>query len=501
MGIFAKSDAKRENLVSTTITSPAGAARGAAVSLVAQVFRFIIQMVGLALLSRLLEPSAFGLLAMILAVVGLATVLGDFGLSLAAVQAPTLSQAQKSALFWVNALIGVLAGVCVFCLSGPLAIFYERPELTALTQLLALVFLLNALSAQFRVELTRRLDFVGLAWSDALGPLGGLTIGVGMALAGFGVWALAWQQIAGAGFTLAVLVVRARWVPGSLLPMPNLRNFLAFGVATTSTQVLNYASVNIASVAVGKVLGASTLGIYSRAFQIFMLPLQQMAAPLTRVALPILSRLVGDERYSAYVCRAQLLMSYSLVPALLAMALVAEPVVRLVLGPGWEDAGSVLRILCFGGVFQALGYTYYWVFLSKARMGVMLGCELVGRVVMIALTLALANFGIDYVAAAYSIGLFMIWLVSSAFGLRLVGISAAALLGVTLRPVSLFFGIFVLIAGADWLLDFQQYGAFVHLGILVTLSMLLFAIAIAALRSLRSDLGIVLATGRMALKR
>ena len=147
---------------------------------------------------------------------------------------------------------------------------------------------------QFRTELNHQLRFGAIAAADVLGQACGFVVAVIGALSGWTYWALVAFQIVGAAVTNAILIARARWWPGWYHRGTPMRSLLVFGANTFLTQVVNYLSTNIDQVLIGRVWGASVLGFYNRAFQIARLPEQQIAAPLTRLALPYLSRKQDD---------------------------------------------------------------------------------------------------------------------------------------------------------------------------------------------------------------
>src|SRR5829696_6310068 len=131
------------------------AARGALVTLAGQAARIVVQLASVVILARLLDPGDYGVLAMVLAVVGVGEIFRDFGLSSAAVQAKDLTVAQRDNLFWINTAIGVVLAVLVFASAVPLAVLYDEPVLRDVTRVLAVTFVLNGLATQFRADLVR----------------------------------------------------------------------------------------------------------------------------------------------------------------------------------------------------------------------------------------------------------------------------------------------------------------------------------------------------------
>ena len=425
--------------------------RHAAVALTGQWAKYSVQIVALVLFSRLLNPEEFGVVAMVVAVVGVAYVLGDFGLSLAALRATELTDQQRTNLFWLSTGVGAVLALGVCAIAPLLVRIYDEPAVAPVAYGLSSVFLLNGLAGQFRTELNRSLRFTVLAAADVSGQVVGLLAGLTVILLGFGYWGLVAQQATAAGVTLLVLVGRARWRPGWPATGAQMGPLLRFGGLTFVAQLANYVSSNADSVIIGRVWGPATLGVYSRAFQIARLPVQQVAAPLTRVVLPQLSaRLADPPSFANAVRMAQLLLTTLLLGILSFVAGAARPLVELVLGPGWDQAVPYVRALCLGGAFQAAGYIYYWVLLAQGRAGVLLGSELGARVVMVGMMIVAAPWGATWVALAAAAGQLLLLVSGAVVALPRIGMPALPLLAVSLRPAAVFGVACGATAWVDW---------------------------------------------------
>lgn len=425
--------------------------RGAAVTLMAQLAKAALQFASLIVLSRLLTPSDFGVLAMVLSIVGVAVILSDFGLSLAAIQTRELSAGQNTTLFWVNLAIGAIAAIGLLALSPLIADFYHRPVVEQVCWVLAFTFISNSAAVAFRVHAIRDLKFGAVALSDVLGQLVGFGIAVIAATLDFGIWALVSQQIALSVGTLVTLIALSRWVPQLPWRGESIRNLTHFSVTSLLTQLANYMSVSVQSIAIGRYMTAVDVGLYSRAYQLFVLPLQQFASPMTRVVLANLAPLWGTPRFSSRVDLLQRVCSYVLVPVLVVVALTSSSVLDFLMGPQWTAAANILSILAVGGVFQALGYVFYWAMLSSARTGTLLLCELPARLLIIVGSIVAAHHSVLAVASTFSAGLALIWAISLFFGMRAVGVCRAHLLSQVIRPIAMW-----LAGGALWLLIDQR---------------------------------------------
>ena len=428
-------------------------ARGARSTFVGQMGKFALQVLSTLLLARLLNESDFGLYAMVIAVAGLAALLSDFGLSLAAVRAHDATPGQRSNMFWLNALLGLVAALAVFLLAGVIAAAYGDPAVAAIARAIAPLYFLQALLSQFYAESARQMKFGLLAASEVSAQAAGLIVAVTIAVLGGGHWALVAQTLVVASLNLLIIVPLAGWLPGRPRRGEPMRDLLTFAGNSAGVQILNYASSNVDTFVLGRTWGPAVTGVYSQAFQLFKVPLQQLAAPMTRVAVPVLAKVDSPQDFQRFVVRAQLALVYLLVGAFMAAGAVAEPLIALLLGPGWEAAPLLFTILTFGGIFQALGYVYYWVLLAKALTGIQLRVAIISRSLMILLIIFGVAWGATGVAIASSVGLAINWLLLTLIAVPRSGLRIRPLLLTGARPLIAYFAAFSITFTSERLID------------------------------------------------
>ena len=416
------------------------AARGAAITVVGQVSRVVIQLVGLVVLARLLSPKDYGLFAMVVAIIGVGEVFRDFGLSSAAVQARVLTTQQRTNLFWVNSAIGLTLTLVTLLAAQPIAHFYGEPQLVSLASLLSVTFLANGLATQFRADLNRRLRFGWLVAADVTSQIVGLAFGIGGALAGWGFYSLAAMQISQTVVALLVAAFACGWVPGPPRRGVPMRSFYRYGLGLVAAQLLGYGAKSADSIIIGATLGATPLGLYSRAFQLLSLPFQ-VQAPAGRIALPLLARVQDDpERFGARLVRAQGVLLHLTALSIAVPAAVAPPLFSLVLGSEWGAAAPVFRALALGGFATVASYACYWVFLSKGLTGSMFRFSLWARPLTIAALLIGSHWGMYGVATAYSAVSLTLWPLNYWWLGRHTSLPIRALLSNGLRVMVLYGG-------------------------------------------------------------
>ncbi|WP_310962181.1 lipopolysaccharide biosynthesis protein [Nocardioides terrisoli] len=386
------------------------ALRGALTMGGSQFARIVLQAMSIVVLARLLSPSDYGLIAMVTAIVGVAEVLRDFGLTFASVQAKVMTRELQDNLFWLNALAGLVLSVAAYFAAVPIADLYGEPRLVPITHVVCWVFLINGISAQARADLNRRLRFGTLALGDTGAVLIGFVATLVAALLGAGYWALVVQLVLPTILATVFYLVAAGWIPGRYHREVSTMAMLRYGASLVANQVLNYAMINSDSVIIGTRLGAASLGIYDRAFQLLALPLSKLSVPATKVALPLLSRVQAEpERFRRLLLRGQTVVVHPVLLLFSVMVGFGEILIPLVLGGQWHPAVVPFQILCFGGCLNALTVVTNWAFMATGSMRAYLKVTAVTAPVTVACMYVGSRWGIDGVAAGFTLGTAAYW--------------------------------------------------------------------------------------------
>jgi polysaccharide transporter, PST family len=414
------------------------AARGASTVLIGQAVRVVLLLVSTVVLSRLLAPTDFGLMAIVLSVVALGELFRDSGLSLASARAVPLSAAQKSNLFWINTGLGLVIAAVAWLLAPAVAAIFRQDSLIAMLQWISIVFIFTGLSTQFRAELNRKLLFVRLTIVDTAPVTIGLVAALVWAMEDQSFWVLIIQQVSTAASGLFFSVVMTRWWPG----LPNrssVYEFLRFGVGLLGTQGLAYLSRNADNILLGLFWGPVQLGFYSRAYQLLMAPMNQLLAPLTRVAVPVLSRVLNDTpRFNRFLVSGQLAGGVSLAVMYAVVFGLAQPLIDLLLGNQWGSVAPLVQALCVGGIFRSLNQVTFWAFVSTGKTKQQFTLHLVTQPLVVAAMAAGLPWGAFGVAIGHSVGYGIVWAVSLWWAARTTPLEGRALLIQSLALMALF---------------------------------------------------------------
>ena len=410
------------------------AARGAGVTLAGQGGRILLQLASVTVLARLLDPRDYGLFAIGLVVVGVGEVVRDLGLTTAAIRAPFVTRPQRDGLFWLNTATGVVLALAALVAAEPVAAVFGEPQLVPVIRVLAVTFVLNGLVAQYRAGLTRDLRFGALAGTDLGAQVLALSTAVVAATLGAGYWSLVVQQLVQGAVVLVSAVALARWLPGRPRRGAGLRPFLRFGGGITGTQLAYYVGNNLDNIALGLWAGPAALGVYNRGYQLLMNPLNQVRAPASNLAVPVLARLQDDPvRFGEYLRRGQLALGYTLVAAMALGAGAAVPLVDLMLGERWAEVAPVLALLAVAGSAQTLAYVGSWVYLSRGLAGALLRYTLLTLVISAVCIGIGSRWGVVGVAAGYATAALLEWPLSLWWLARVTPVPVAALVSGALR--------------------------------------------------------------------
>lgn len=378
--------------------------RGGAVTIVAQTVKVAVQLGAVVILGRLLTPEAFGLIAMVMAVLAFLELFADLGLATATIQRQEITHSDVSTLFWVNLGLGAAAAIVVFLLAPVLAWFYGHLELTEITRWLCIGFLFSGLTTQHLALLRRQMKFSALALIQVGAEILGMSVAVIAAYAGAGYWALVLQRLTWAMLMMAGTWSFCGWRPGLPSRFGQIRDLLGFGGNVTLSNLINFTSQHLDQVLIGWYWGAASLGLYDRAYRLLLVPINNLNAPLFAVAMPTMSRLAGDPaRYrQAYLRMIEKLIMITMPGAALLIA-IPDTIVHLLFGDKWLGAAPILCWLAIAALYQPVSYTGSWLLMSQNRTAEMPKLGFRGSCITVSAVMIGLPFGAVGVAAAYAL--------------------------------------------------------------------------------------------------
>jgi len=306
-------------------------------------------------LARLLTPSQYGLAGMALVFSSLVLSFSDLSMGSGLVQRKSISEADRSTVFWTSAGVGLLLTSAGVALSGPLAAFYHQPRVAPLFAVVSITFFLISLQVTQASLLQRDMRFRVLTLRIAVANVIGGVVSITLAALGTGPWAIILSQICTTGTSTILLWTYSSWRPRLAFSLTSLRQLGGFGLNLLGARTASYLNRNADNLLVGRFLGSTALGAYSVAYNIMLLPLGQVIIPIQEVLFPAYSRWQDDRKQVAQVyLRVVRVVAAVVGPAMVGVALISHDFVRVVLGERWLAAAPVLAVLAPVAFVQSL---------------------------------------------------------------------------------------------------------------------------------------------------
>jgi O-antigen/teichoic acid export membrane protein len=475
------------------VTDGSGAARHVAGGLawtVSSAFLQIgLQAVSLAVLGRLLTPADFGLVAAALVIVNFSAIFAQLGVNHAVVQRRELSTGVPGTSFLISMGIAVVLSGVVLAGAPLVASLMQLPAVTPILRALAAIFVVRALAATSEALMLRSLRFRATAIIEIVSyGIGYGGVGIALAAAGAGPWALVVGHLAQAVLKAGITLSVQRHALRPDLNPATVRSLLHFGGGHSLARIGNFVALQADNVVVARGLGAAPLGVYSRAYQLMGMPAGLFGNAIDRVLFPTFSRMQSERTLlrQAYL-RGTALVAIATLPAGIVLVVNAPELVSIVLGAQWDAVVPPFQVFALTMALRVTDRLNAVVARSVAAVYRRAAIQGVYAVMVIALSLAGVPYGVRGVAVAVAAALVANHVLSTSLSLRLVGsswrsvVTASAAAG----PATIVAGAAALAASAT----LRSLGSPDALTLVVSLALVLMALAVATRRSPRLILG------------
>jgi O-antigen/teichoic acid export membrane protein len=355
------------------------------------------------ILARLLSPKEFGVVGMLLVFTGFAQALADGGLSSALIYRQDATEIHQSTVFWMQTAAGAALSLLFYCGAPAIAAFYGIPLLEPLSRMMAWTFIIQALGLVQSALLMKQFRFKTVA-AATLGSttLSGV-IAVLLAHWGYGVWALAWQGLIAISVMTALLWLLSGWRPRFAFDLTAARDMGRYGIYLLGYGSLNYWMRNGTNLLIGKAIGAHGLGIFSRAYTLMLLPLNNVSAVFGQVMFPALVKVKSDmPRFRKHYMMATRLIALVTFPLMVGIAALAKPLILLLLGPKWAEVIPVLQILSFVGLFQSIIHPTGSVYNALGKTRELFHLTIILTVALLLIMVPALRLGIVGITYAYA---------------------------------------------------------------------------------------------------
>lgn len=375
-------------------------------------------------IARLVTPTEYGLIGMLTVLSGFAFTIGEGGIGAALIYLGRNDQETLSTAFWLQFAINIAFTILFFCVSEPIAQFYDTPALAPLTRLMSILFVIQSLGQVQVARLTQDMNFKAIAIATFVATLASSACALLLALQGWGVWALAWQAIANVVIMLVATSIYSRWRPQFVFSFKMARQIASYSLYLLGNNTINYWLRNGDNLLIGKFLGASPLGLYNRAYSLMLLPLGNIGSVLGQVMFPTLSRMRDDRpAFRAMYLQSLRVIAFVTFPIMGGLSILAGPLLLLLYGSQWVGAVPVLQVLSLVGLLQCIIFPVGWIYNALGHNRAQFTATLILAPIFIVLIFGGLRYGLMGVTWGYAIWAVISALLNIHMAGRLIGVS------------------------------------------------------------------------------
>ena len=350
--------------------------------ILAQIISFIVSIV----LSRLLLPDEFGIVALMMVFINIANVFVTSGFGTALVQNKQANDTDYSTIFFCSLGMSLIIYACLFLAAPLIADFYRIPELTLVLRVISLTILLSSVSTVQHAYVQRNMIFRKFFFSTLIGTIISGVVGIIMALNGFGVWALVAQSFTNTIVDTAVLFVTVPWRPKLVFSRTSAGKMLGFGWKVLAADLFGTFFDQLQSLIVGRVYTSADLAYYNKGKNLPDLISVNISATVMTVLFPAISNVNDEKEKVKLMTRSSIkMMAFVMFPLLFGLAAVAKPLVIVLFSDVWKDSIPFVQILSVAAVINLIGNVSLQTMKATGRSGLLLKLEFIKKPVYLAL--------------------------------------------------------------------------------------------------------------------
>lgn len=354
-----------------------------------------IQYVLSILIARQLLPSDYGLVAMLGIFMAIAQTFIDSGFGNALIQKKNRTEIDYSTVFYFNIVVAIVVYALLYFCSPFIAAFYNEPKLDMVTKIIGLTLIINSLAIVQQTKLTIVLDFKHQAYASLLAVIISGAIGIWMAYNGYGVWTLVWQALLNNILRVILLWRFSIWRPLAIFSIASFRGLFSFGSKLLISQMLHTIYTNLYTLVIGKQFASDELGFFNRASTFAQFPSSNFTNVIVRAVYPIQCKIQDDTKelnrtflvYLRMVC-------YIIFPIMIALCVMAEPLIELLLTDKWLPAVPFFQILCIAYMWDPVMKINHNILNVKGRSDYFLRAEIIKKMIAMLILIATIPFGV-----------------------------------------------------------------------------------------------------------
>lgn len=353
-------------------------------------------LVGL-VLANLLTPSEYGIMAILTIFIAVSNSIVDSGFSNALIRKTDARRIDYNTVFFFNLVVSIALYVVLYLAAPAISTFFKEPLLVEVMRVIGWVLVINALAIIPRTLFVKEVNFKTQTKVSLIASVSSGVIGIGMALAGMGVWSLVGQQLSRQLLNTLFLWIYCQWRPAREFSIQSFKELFGFGSKLLLSGLLDTVFKEIYSLVIGRCYTAAQLGQYTRASQFNQISSSNLTSVIQRVSYPVLSSIQDepDRLREGYrkIIKSTMLVSFA---CMLGMAAVAKPMIVLLIGEKWMPAVGYLQIICFSGMLYPLNAINLNILQVKGRSDLFLRLEIIKKIIGIGPLLLGIFFSIEY---------------------------------------------------------------------------------------------------------
>lgn len=343
-----------------------------------------VQFVLSIILARLVTPEDYGVIAILLVFIQIATVFIQSGFNTALIQKKESDELDFSSIFYLSFFVAAILYVILFFGAPLVAWFYKSEELTKLLRVISLTLFFGAVNSVQNAFVSKTMQFRRFFFSSMGAVVGSGIVGIIMAYKGFGVWALVFQQLVKDFLICVILWFTVKWRPKFIFSMKRVKVLFSFGWKLLFSGILDTVFKNVYSLIVGKVYNEATLGYFSRGHQFPNVIASNLDGSIQSVMLPTLSSHNDDVAEVKRITRRSISMSaFLLMPCMFGLAAVAEPLVKVLLTDKWLPCVPFLQLACISYAIYPIQTANLTAINALGRSDIFLKLEIIKKTIIV----------------------------------------------------------------------------------------------------------------------
>ncbi len=385
----------------------------------------VCQFVQIAILARLLDPSAFGVVSISTLITNFFTIFTNLGFSNSVIARQENNRKILSTLYILNILLGILMFVIIY-FSAPLIIaFYKEPRLYKVVRWSSCYFLIVYFGQLYSFILQKELKFKAVASIDIIGAIVATSVTIVLAYSNYQELSLIFGQLSAQVVRSILQIIQGTryFIPLPYFNLKIIKEHLVFGMYTIGEGLLGFIQFNSDNIIIGGMLGVKILGYYTVAYQLAIFPITKLNPLILQIAHPLLARMKENhaELRQSYL-KILDIVSFCTMPLLAGLFITADSVIPLLYGPGWESAVHLVRIFVFLSLFSSLSQPLFMVVFIKGKPKLLFYLNLVTLVIKIPLLYVLGHYWqLTGIAVAFMLTTFINFVFSLFIAQALVG--------------------------------------------------------------------------------